>query len=160
VSTQLLQPSCNEIVLYFSCRVNSKSEDEVNPLVRHPKAITTVPNKGNGESTEYTAFIDLLEDVPSPVLLDSPQSSVDLQQSLFQATGDHNSDHTRSDSRDTGVLLLEHRESLLNSDDSDIRRITVRRKHIFRDMHDPNLEAFTMESFTAFEGNIHWRTWS
>ena len=101
MSTQLLQPSCNEIVLYFSCRVNSKSEDEVNPLVRlddSPKAITTVPNKGNGESTEYTAFIDLLEDVPSPVLLDSPQSSVDLQQSLFQATGDHNSD-TRSDSR-------------------------------------------------------------
>ena len=99
MSKQLLQSSCNEIVLYFSCRVNSKSEDEVNPLVRHPKAITTVPNKGNGESTEYTAFIDLLEDVPSPVLLDSPQSSVDLQQSLFQATGDHNSDHTRSDSR-------------------------------------------------------------
>ena len=31
------------------------------------------------------------------------------------------------------MLLLEHRESLLNSDDSDIRRITVRRKHIFRD---------------------------
>ena len=35
--------------------------------------------------------------------------------------------------RDTGVLLLEHRESLLNSDDSDIQRITGCGKHIFHD---------------------------